>query len=53
MYFIDLLAVNLVSWIWMRAGMLRELLIRLCKFGNEVLSDDVFHVMMYVSCSKS
>ena len=27
--------------------------IRLCKFGNDVLSDDAFHVIMFVSCSVS
>ena len=53
MYFVDLFAVSLVSWICMRAVLLRELFIRLCKFGNDVLSDDVFHVMMFVSCSVS
>jgi hypothetical protein len=29
----------------------RELLIKSCKFGSDVLSDDVFQVIMLVSCS--
>ena len=29
----------------------RELFIRLCKFGNDVLRDDAFHVIMLVACS--
>ena len=29
----------------------RELLIRSCKFGSDVLSDDAFQVIMFVSCS--
>jgi hypothetical protein len=37
----------------MRAVLLIELLIRLCKLGNDVLSDDAFHVMMFVACSVS
>ena len=49
-YFVDLFVVSLVSWICMIAVLFRELFIRLCKFGNDVLSDDAFHVIMFVSC---
>ena len=49
MYFVDLFAVSLVSWICMTAVLFREVLIRLCKFGNDVLSDDAFHVIMFVA----
>ena len=30
-----------------------ELFIKFCRFGNDVLSDDAFHVIMFVSCSVS
>src|ERR1700738_5646034 len=50
-YFVDLFAVSLVSWICMIAVLFRELFIRLCRFGNDVLSDDAFHVIIFVSCS--
>ena len=50
MYFVDLFAVSLVSWICMIVVLFRELFIRLCRFGNDVLSDDTFHVIMFVSC---
>ena len=50
-YFVDLFAVSLVSWICMIVVLFGELFIRLCKFGNNVLSDDAFHVIMFVSCS--
>ena len=30
-----------------------ELFIRFCRFGSDVLSDDAFHVIMFVSCSVS
>ena len=53
MYFVILFVVSLVSWIWMIAVLLKELFVRLCKFGNEVLSDEAFHVIMLVSCSVS
>jgi hypothetical protein len=29
----------------------KVLFTRLCKFGNDVLSDDVFQVIIFVSCS--
>ena len=51
MYFVDLFAVSFVSWICMIAVLFRELFIRLCRFGSDVLSDDAFHVIMFVSCS--
>jgi hypothetical protein len=50
-YFVDFFAVGLVFWICMIAVLFRELFIMLCKFGNDVLSDDAFHVIMFVSCS--
>ena len=50
MCFVDLFAVSLVSWICMIAVLFSELFIRLYMFGNEVLSDDAFHVIMFVSC---
>ena len=53
MYFVDLFAVSLVSWICMIAVLFSELFIRLCRFGNDVLSDDAFHVIIFVSCSVS
>ena len=49
MYFVDLFAVSLVSWICMIAVLLRELFTRFCKLGSDVLSDDAFHVIMFVS----
>ena len=51
MYFVDLFAVSLVSWICMIDVLNKELLIMLCRFGNDVLSDDAFHIIMFVSCS--
>ena len=53
MYFVDLFAVSLVSWICMIVVLFRELFIRLCKFGSDVLSDDAFHVIIFVLCSVS
>ena len=35
----------------MIAVLFRELLIKSCKFGSDVLSDDAFQVIMLVSCS--
>ena len=37
----------------MIAVLFRELLIRSCKFGSDVLSDDAFQVIILVSCSVS
>ena len=51
MYIVDLFAISLFSWICMIVVLFRELFIRLCKFGNDVLSDDPFRVIMFVSCS--
>ena len=51
MYFVDLFAVSLVSWMCMIAVLFRELFMRFCKLGSDVLSDDAFHVIMFVSCS--
>ena len=53
MYFVDLFAVSLVSWICMIAVLFSELFPRFCRFGNDVLSDDAFYVIMFVSCSVS
>ena len=49
MYFVDLLAVSFVSWICMIAVLLRELFVRLCMLGRDVLRDDAFHVIICVS----
>ena len=49
MYFVDLFAVSLVSWICIMAMLFRELFIKFCRFGNDVASDDTFHVIMLVS----
>ena len=51
MYFVDLLAVSLVSWICIIAVLVSELFIRFCRFGSDVLSDDAFQVIIFVSCS--
>ena len=51
MYFIDLFAVSLVCWICMIVVLFSDLFIRLCKFGNDVLNEDAFHVIMFVLCS--
>jgi hypothetical protein len=47
-YFVDLIAVNLVSWIFIIVVFLRELFIKLCRFDKIVLSDEVFQVIMFV-----
>ena len=31
----------------------RELFIKFCKLGNDMLSDDAFHIIIFVSCSVS
>jgi hypothetical protein len=49
MYLVDLVAVSLVSWIFIIAVFLRELFIKLCKFGKAVLSEEAFQVIMFVS----
>jgi hypothetical protein len=49
MYFVDFVAVSLVSWIFKIAVSLRELLSRLCKFGKAVLSVEAFQVTILVS----
>jgi hypothetical protein len=48
-YFVDLVAVSLVSWITMIAVFMREEFIKLCRFGKAVLSDEAFQVIMFVS----
>ena len=53
MYFVDLFAVSLVSWICMIDVLFSGLFIRLWRFGNDVLSDDAFHVIIFVSYSIS
>jgi len=52
-YLVDLFAVSLVSWICIIAVLVSELFIRFSRFGSDVLSDDAFHVIMFVSCSVS
>ena len=49
MYFVDLVAVSLVYWIFIIIVFLRELFITLCKFGRDMLSDEAFQVIMFVS----
>ena len=49
MYLVDLVAVSLVSWIFIIAVLLREWFIKLCRFGKAVLSDEAFHVIIFVS----
>ena len=49
MYFVDCVAVSLVSWIFKIVIFLRELFIRLCKIGRAVLSDEVFQIIILVS----
>ena len=51
-YFVDLFAVSLVSCICMIAVLFRELFMRFCKLGSDVLSEDEFHVIMFVSYSE-
>ena len=53
MYFVDLFAVILVSWMCMIAVLFRELFTKFCKLGTDVLSDDAFHVIIFVACSVS
>ena len=53
MYFVDLFAVSLVSWICIIVVLFSKLFTRFCKLGNHVLSDDAFHVIIFVSCSVS
>ena len=48
-YFVDLVAVSLVSWMYIIAVLLKDWFIRLCKFGRAVLSDEAFQVIMFVS----
>ena len=49
MYFVDLVAVSLVSWIFIIDVFVREWFIRLCKFGKVVLSDEAFQIIIFVS----
>ena len=52
-YIVDLFALSLVSWICTIAVLFNELFMRFCRFGSDVLSDDAFHVIMFVPCSVS
>jgi hypothetical protein len=47
-YFVDFVAVSLVSCIVMIAGLVVLFVIRLYMFGRAVFIDEAFHVMMYV-----
>ena len=49
MYFVDLVAVSLVYWIFIIAMLQEEWFIKLCRFGKVVLSDEAFHVIIFVS----
>jgi hypothetical protein len=48
-YFVDFVAVSLVSWMVMTAVFNCVWVIRYCRFGKAVLSDDAFQVIMLVS----
>ena len=47
-YFVDFVAVSLVSCIVMIAGLIGVLNISCCRFGRAVFSDEAFHVIMCV-----
>ena len=47
-YFVDFVAVSLVSCIVMIAGLVVVFVIKLYMFGRAVFRDEAFHVMMYV-----
>ena len=42
MNLVDLIAVSFVSWMVIIVVFVRELYMRLCKFGRAVLSDEAF-----------
>ena len=48
MYFVDFVAVNLVSCIVIIAGFVVVLVISSCKFGKVVFSAEAFHVIICV-----
>ena len=48
MYFVDFVAVNLVSCIVIIAGLFEVFDISLCRFGSVVFSDEALHVIMCV-----
>ena len=48
MYFVDFVAVSLVSWIVIMAGLFVVLDIRWWRFGRAVFSEEAFHVLIYV-----
>ena len=48
MYFVDFVAINLVSCIVMIAGFVVVLDISLCRFGRAVFSAEAFHVIIWV-----
>ena len=52
MYFVDLFAVSLVSCIYMMVVLVRELFMRFCKLGSDVLSEEAFQVIMFVAYSE-
>ena len=45
-YFVDLVAVSLVSCMVMIVGLVVVFVVMLCMFGRAVFRDDAFHVMM-------
>ena len=47
-YFVDFVAVSLVSYIVMIVGLVAMFEIRLCMFGKVVFKDEAFHVMLCV-----
>ena len=48
-HLVDLVAVSFVSWMFIIAVFLEELYTRFCRFGKAVLSEDAFHVIIFVS----
>ena len=47
-YFVDFVAVSLVSCIVIIAGLLVVFAMSWWRFGRDVFRDDVFHVLIYV-----
>ena len=48
-YFVDFVVVSLVSWMIMIAVFICVWVMRLCRLGKVVLSDDAFQVIIFVS----
>lgn len=48
-YFVDLVAESLVSWMVIIEGGFWGVVIKSCKHGMEVLSEEAFHVIAWVA----